>query len=213
MKNSDLDYLNKLKQYTTNPRGQSQQLYRNYRNEGLSNYPHIQDYERMVAQQAAQRGAEQGLIREYETNKNKLIQDEEARFRAQSAENERLRQAQAEQQAKQQQAPLAEIMANIKNTPWLSKKVASAPVKVAATSAPAPVKTVPARKPRTLFTIDPNTPVEFHNIQQGNGSMARYSLPFSTYGANHPYMKLTGENINHGKWYDPNDGRYYNTQF
>ncbi len=111
MKNTDLDYLNKLKQYTTNPRGQSQQLYRNYRNEGLSNYPHIQDYERMVAQQAAQRGAEQGLTREYETNKNKLIQDEEARFKAMTTENERLRQVQAQQQAAKQamQQPQAQI--------------------------------------------------------------------------------------------------------
>jgi len=202
--NNPMDYFNKLKQYTTNPRGPSQQLYKNYRNEGVGNYPHMQDYERTMAQQTAQAGEEQRIKNQYETNKNKLIQEEEAKYNAQQAENERLRGEQAQQGQQQLVAqPInlgAQQMANIKKGgAWFTPSVSTQRQQLP--------------KPRTLFTIDPNASVIFHNTQQGNGTLAHYTAPFSTYGANHPYMRLTGENLNHGKWYDPNNGRYYNTQY
>lgn len=166
--NPNLDYLNQLKQFTTNPRNQGKQIYKNYRNEGVSNYPHMQDYERNMAQQAEQGGEEQGIKNEYEANKNKLIQDEEARFKAMTTKNERLRQEQAIAQQKKDLESLypssqvtpptlsfeQQQMANIKKGgAWFTPRVRGTPT--------------PAKVTPTPAVIAPKAPIPLRPSPQG----------------------------------------------
>lgn len=202
MKDRTLDYLDKLRPYITNERGQSPQIYKNYRNEGVANYPHIQSYQKTLAQQAEAHANEKSIMGQYETNKNQLNQGYEAQineYKAKQAQQlEYLRgeeKKQAEENIRRHNEEMAVYFKNLQKKPVPKPTIA------------------PALKPRTLFTIAPDTPVEFHNTQTANGVLSRFVLPFSTYGANHPYMKLTGDNLNHGKWYDPNNSKYYDTQF
>lgn len=87
MKDRTLDYLNQLRSSTTNPRGQSQQLYKNYRNEGMSNYPHIQDYQKTMEQMAAGKENEQNIMNQYQQNKLTLDQSEAEKYKALQGQN------------------------------------------------------------------------------------------------------------------------------
>jgi hypothetical protein len=88
MKDRTLDYLNQLKPFMTNPRGQSQQLYKNYRNEGMSNYPHMQDYQKTIAQLQAEKENEQNIMNQYQQKKLNLDQSEAEKYKALQGQNE-----------------------------------------------------------------------------------------------------------------------------
>jgi len=102
MKDRTLDYLNQLKPFVTNLRNQGQQIYKNYRNEGMSNYPHMQDYQKTIAQLQAAKENEPNIINQYQQNKLKLEQAEAEKYKGLQGANEQLK---AEQQSLQGQMP------------------------------------------------------------------------------------------------------------
>jgi hypothetical protein len=222
MKDRTLDYLNQLRPLITNSRNQGQQIYKNYRNEGMSNYPHMRDYEKTMAQLQAEKENEPNIINQYQQNKLNLDQSEAEKYKALQGQNKIFKKqiqpkttsneplSLGQQQLQNMKQSMASIWPQKKNV--VAARPIAQPVQQVAQKVISSVQKA-ALKPRTLFTIAPDTPVIFHNTQQGNGPMSQYSLPFSTYGANHSYMKLMGENLNHGKWFDPNNGRFFNTQF
>jgi hypothetical protein len=91
MKERTLDYLNQLRPLTTNSRNQGQQIYKNYRNEGVSNYPHVKDYQKTMAQLQAEKENEQNIPNQYQQNKLNLDQSEAEKYKALQGQNEQFK--------------------------------------------------------------------------------------------------------------------------
>lgn len=137
MKDRTLDYLNQLKSSTTNPRGQSQQLYKNYRNEGISNYPHMQNYQKTMAQLQAEKENEQNIPNQYQQNKLNLEQSEAEKYKALQGQNEQFKtEYQSLQNQLAQKKGAAQQLQNIKQSGasmasiWPQKKNVRPPVNV-----------------------------------------------------------------------------------
>jgi hypothetical protein len=117
MKDRTLDYLNQLKPLTTNSRNQGQQIYKNYRNEGISNYPHMQNYQKTIQQMAAEKENEQNIMNQYQQNKLKLDQSEAEKYKALQGQNEQFKtEYQSLQNQLAQKKGAAQQLQNIKQS-------------------------------------------------------------------------------------------------
>jgi hypothetical protein len=152
MKDRTLDYLNQLTPLTTNSRNQGQQIYKNYRNEGMSDYPHMKDYQKTIGQLQAEKENQLNIPNQYQQKKSALEQAEGEKYNQQKQlsgelykEYYNLLQQQADKNAKE-------------NLAWAQQNASAASVVNPAVQITPTVRSVPSVNKAVISQAKNNTP-------------------------------------------------------